>query len=494
VSEFTYHTLLQASGGQAWSEPKAFQTARVWTDTRTLKAGDFFLPLSGENFDGHHYLEAAFERGAIGAFVQRDKAEAHSEWRSLPNLIAVDDPLTAYLSIARHYRETINPLVIAVTGSSGKTTTKEMLYAALSPLKKTAKTEKNFNNEVGVCQTLLALEPGTEVLIVEMGMRGLGQIAILSEAARPDMSLIVNIGPAHIGLLGSLENITQAKLEIVRGMSPETGLLVLCGDQPLLTCLAPQVWPHQTVIYSLSEASQLQVNRSEEGHAGVSFMYRGLTVLLPLPGEHMVSNALAVLKTGEALGLSIADLAKGLAQFTPEKGRWERIGLTGYPSVCVINDAYNANPDSAMASLKAFLSAEDPKNRRLLVLGGMKELGDFTQDAHEKLGLWLAAQGKVDALFTIGEEARWIAEAASSATFPVRYAETLEHLAQQIAHSEVPLENAVLYLKGSRAYKLDELPALLTQLAIPGNSLDNPQTQTQTPKDLKQENLEKLRP
>jgi len=490
VSEFTYNTLLQASGGQAWSESKAFHTARVWTDTRTLQAADFFLPLPGENFDGHHYLETAFKQGAIGAFVQRDKAEAHPEWRGLPNLIAVDDPLTAYLAIARHYRETIDPLVIAVTGSSGKTTTKEMLYAALSHLKKTAKTEKNFNNEVGVCQTLLALEPGTEVLIVEMGMRGLGQIAILSEAARPDISLIVNIGPAHIGLLGSLENIAQAKLEIVSGMSSETGLLILCGDQPLLTRLAAQEWPHQTVIYSLNEASQVEIDRNGDGQVGVCFTYQGVSVQLPLPGEHMVSNALAVLKTGEALGLSIADLAKGLAQFTPEKGRWERIGLTGYPSVCVINDAYNANPDSAMASLKAFLSAEDPKNRRILILGGMKELGDFTQDAHEKLGLWLAAQGQVDALFTIGEEARWIAEAASNATFPVRYAETLEHLAQQIVHSEVPLENAVLYLKGSRAYKLDELPALLTQLANP----ENPKTQTQAQKDLKQDNLEKLRP
>lgn len=462
MSKFSYTELLEASGGQLSGEQKPFDPARLWTDTRTLKAGDFFLPLSGENFDGHNYLENAFASGAIGAFVSKSKAEAHPEWQKFPNLILVDEPLTAYLAVARYHREKINPIVIAVTGSSGKTTTKEMLFAALSPLKKTVKTEKNFNNEVGVCQTLLALEPGTEVLVVEMGMRGLRQISILSEAARPDIALIVNVGPAHIGMLGSLENIARAKMEITEGMDPAKGLLVLHGDNPMLTELAPTLWQGKTEAYSIQEATDIQPCQ-HHGDTGIQFTYQGVQVKLSVPGEHMVSNALGVLKAGQALGLNLNDLAQGLSQFVPEKGRWERTPLAGYHNVWVINDAYNANPDSAMASLTAFLSTADEQKRHILVLGGMKELGDFTQNYHEKIGRWLAGQRKVDALFTVGEEARWIADAAQNAQFPVRYADTIEHLAYQLANSSIPLEDAVIYLKGSRAYKLDELPAALTQ-------------------------------
>jgi UDP-N-acetylmuramoyl-tripeptide--D-alanyl-D-alanine ligase len=463
VSEFSYTELMEASGGQPFSESKPFTAARLWTDTRTLKPGDFFLPLSGENFDGHNYLQTAFESGAIGAFVSAEKAQTHPEWKNFPNLIAVKDPLEAYLAVARYHREEINPLVVAVTGSSGKTTTKEMLYAALSPLKKTVKTEKNFNNEVGVCQTLLALEPGTEILVVEMGMRGLRQISILSEAARPDIALIVNVGPAHIGMLGSLENIARAKMEITEGLDPEKGVLVLHGDNPLLTELAPTLWKGKTEAFSIKEASHIQPC-TIEGLPGVQFTYQDVPVTLPVPGEHMVSNALAVLKAGQALGLPLEALAEGLSRFVSEKGRWERTALNGYSNVWVINDAYNANPDSAMASLTAFLSSTEANQRHILVLGGMKELGDFTQSYHEKLGRWLAGQRNVDALFTVGEEARWIADAAQNAQFPVRYADTIEHLAYQMTNGAVPLADATIYLKGSRAYKLDELPAALTQL------------------------------
>lgn len=462
MSHFTYQEYLTVSQGVAFSTEAPFESARLWTDTRSIQPGDFFLPLSGERFDGHDYLGQAFEAGAIGAFISKAKAAEHSEWSKLPNLIAVDEPVMAYLAMARRHREKINPLVIAVTGSSGKTTTKEMLYAAFSPLKKTVKTEKNFNNEVGVSQTLLALRPGTEVLIVEMGMRGLRQISILSEAARPDVALVVNIGPAHIGLLGSLENIAKAKLEIVEGMDPERGLLVINQDTPYLAELAPALWSGKTVTYSLREAQDIQSVLDVE-QAGIRFTYQGVPVSLVVPGEHMVANALGVLKAGESLGLSVADLAKGLSDFAPEKGRWERVALKGYHNVWVIDDAYNANPDSAKASLKAFLATARPERQHFLVIGGMKELGDFSQRYHEELGLWLAGQPHIDALFTLGDEGQWIAEAAGNATYPVRFAKDVNHLVEQLTAGSFTLENAVLYMKGSRAYKLDAIPALLEQ-------------------------------
>jgi UDP-N-acetylmuramoyl-tripeptide--D-alanyl-D-alanine ligase len=460
VSHFSYQEFLNAAHGQALTPEKSFETARLWTDTRTIQPGDFFLPLSGERFDGHDYLEKAFETGAIGAFVSREKAKAHPEWQKLSNLIAVDEPVLAYLAMARHHREKINPLVIAVTGSSGKTTTKEMLYAALSPLKKTVKTEKNFNNEVGVSQTLLALQPGTEILIVEMGMRGLRQISLLSEAARPDVAIINNIGPAHIGLLGSLENIAKAKLEIAEGLNPDQGLLIINTDTPHLAALTPTLWQGKTIAYSLKEAHSIQSFQTE-AKEGIRFTYQDVPVELSVPGDHMVSNALGVLKVGEALGFAPAQLATGLSQFAPEKGRWERVFLKGFEDVCVIDDAYNANPDSAKASLKAFLSTARPDKRHYLVIGGMKELGDFTQSYHEELGRWLAGQPHIDALFTLGEEGVWLADAASNATYPIRHAQSVEHLVSQLTSGSFELAHAIVYLKGSRAYKLDTIPAAL---------------------------------
>ncbi len=465
MSHFTYQELLEGSQGKAASSHSEFKQARLWTDTRTIQPGDFFLPLSGERFDGHDYLEQAFHAGAVGAFVAADKVQAHPDWQTFPNLIAVESPVMAYLAMARLHRNKINPKVIAITGSSGKTTTKEMLFAALSPLKKTQKTDKNFNNEVGVSQTLLALQPDTEILIVEMGMRGLRQIYMLSEAACPDVAIINNIGPAHIGLLGSLENIAKAKLEITEGLNPATGTLVINQDAPHLAELTPTGWSGKTVAYSLSEAQNI-TPVYEQGQPGVRFEYAGVSIVLPVPGEHMVANALGVLKVGEALGFSAAQLAPGLSAFKPEKGRGERKALKGYTDVWVIDDAYNANPDSAKASIKAFLSTAQADQQHFLVVGGMKELGDLSRQYHEQLGLWLAGQPHIDALFTLGEEGAWLADAAGNARFPVRHAQSLTHLVSQLTSGSIALQNAVVYLKGSRAYKLDELPALLEQAAL----------------------------
>jgi UDP-N-acetylmuramoyl-tripeptide--D-alanyl-D-alanine ligase len=471
---FTYAELLETTGGTTAGVLRPFERARLWTDTRTLAAGDFFLPLSGERFDGHDYLEPAIAAGATGAFVQRDKRAAHPEWEKLPNLIAVDSPVDAYLALAGRHRQAIDPLVIAVTGSSGKTTTKEMLYAVFSPLRKTMKTERNFNNEVGVSQTLLSLTPDTEALIVEMGMRGLRQIAPLARAARPDAALVINVGPAHIGLLGSLENIAEAKLEIAEGLDPETGVLVINGDDPHLSALAPQRWTGRLESYRLADAEGIAPFAEGEGKnavEGVRFRYRDCPIRLPVPGLHMVSNALGVLKLGESLGFPPEDLARGLSAFSPPDGRGERRPLKGFPGVQVVNDAYNANPDSAKASLQAFLQTFTvPGARRdakpVLVLGGMKELGDFSEEYHRALGRWLAEQPGIAALFTVGEEAGWLAEAARpTADYPVFHAADVEAVATRLLAEEVPLKDTVLYLKGSRAYRLEELPDCLTRMA-----------------------------
>jgi UDP-N-acetylmuramoyl-tripeptide--D-alanyl-D-alanine ligase len=475
ASEFSREQLLVATDAQVagdWSAPN--ELGRVWTDTRSLQPGDFFLPLSGQNFDGHEYLEQAFQKGAVGAFVEESKFAKHSEWRALPNLLLVPDATVAYLQVANFYRRAINPMVIAVTGSSGKTTTKEMLFAALSPLRRCVKTQKNFNNEIGVAQTLLSLTPDTELLIVEMGMRGPRQIAPLSLAAQPDAAIIVNVGPAHIEFLGSLEAIAEAKLEIAEGLNPQDGLLVINGDDKQLRALVAQRWPHRLHAYRLDQAEDLRMTAE-----GSWFRYRSqageqIEVRLTSPGRHLVANALGVLAVGEGLGFRAEELAVGLAQFQPAEGRGGSQSLVGFNNVEVVNDAYNANPQSAQVALDAFLSMQSGELKPLIILlGGMKELGDFSEAYHRALGRWLSEQAKIAALFTIGEEAAWIrdeiltvrieAEGEESLPFfDVWQVEDVEAAAIALLQRRALLDNSILYLKGSRAYHLERLPELLS--------------------------------
>lgn len=460
---FTLPQLLEGAGGDQVGVERPFAAARVWTDTRTLEAGDVFLPLVGENFDGHDFIDQAYKQGCVGAFAARDKLAGHADWQNHPNLIAVDDPLIAYLALGRYHRRRVGVTVIGLTGSSGKTTTKDMLYAALSPIIKTQKTEKNYNNEVGVPKTLLSLEPGTQVLVLEMAMRGLDQIRLLTVHAEPDIALITNIGPAHIGLLGSLENIARAKLEIVDGLNPDTGILVINGDDERLVAEVPKVWQGNTLRYMLDEAED--VRATAEG--GVAFAYKGYPVALAVPGWHNVSNALAVLKTGEALGYDVAELARNLSGFRPEGGRWNRERITGYENAWIINDAYNANPDSYRASLSAFLEAPIfPGLARILVLGGMKELGEHSERYHRELGIWLSGFDDIGAVIAVGEEAGWLADAVQNVNWPVYHVNNVMGAAEILGTLRPDLNDTLILLKGSRACHLEELSTMLEEETV----------------------------
>lgn len=465
TARFTLEELLTATGGCLIGDSRSFERARVSTDSRTFQSGEFFLPLVGENFDGHNYLDAVFEEGAVGAFVQKDWLVQKPYWQKLPNLISVKDTTEAYLAVARCHRRRMKAKIVAITGSSGKTTTKEMLFQTFSRVLKTQCTSRNFNNEIGVSQTLLSLQPETEVMIVEMGMRGLGEISLLSRYAEPDIALVINVGPAHIGRLGSLENIAQAKCEIFSGLDPKTGIALVNADNPLLLKTARKVWFGRLETYSLGEV-QGEVP-SESG--GVCFEYAGHTIELSLPGEHMISNALAVLKAGEILGLSLDQLAQGLSSFQPAEGRWRRKPLVGFENVWIIDDAYNANPASMKASLSAFLAQDSGGLKRYLLIGGMKELGTEEKRYHQELGDWLAGCSGIDALFTIGEEGRWISDSARSqlACPVIHVGDTDDHvlnarsLIESLQQYNVPLQDVLLFLKGSRAYRLEKLVAAL---------------------------------
>lgn len=467
-ASFSTSALLEATSGTFLTtvSPSTPKSVTISTDTRTIGKGQWFLPLSGANFNGHNFVLQALAQGAEGAFVSKSEWEKHQpEWKDTPNLIGVENTLDAYLNLAKWHRLHSNPnlKVIALTGSSGKTTTKEMLFAAFNDIKKTQKTLKNFNNEVGVSQTLLAIESDTEISIVEMGMRGLHQIDILSEATLPDIALINNVGPAHIELLGSLENVANAKLEIIVGLNPDTGILVTNGDDPLLNEWTPKLWkpknPEQWQTFNLKDAANIQA--TEEG--GVLFRYQGHAVKLPIPGQHNVQNALAVLKVGECLGLPLETLIQGLANFQSEGGRWDLQPVANRKNLWSVNDAYNANPDSCKASLKTFYEIPFKGLQRILVLGGMKELGSFSEQYHQELGEWLIQEQEqsrhpLHILICVGDElSPLVPEFSDKMNAPVWHVASGTDIPELIQSKHLPLENALYLLKGSRAYQLEHV-------------------------------------
>lgn len=477
-ASFTMSEILAAVNGRVVSQEApslvSEQGACISTDSRTIAKGDFFVPLSGPSFDGHKFLTQVFEAGACGAFVASQAWEENqSEWANLSNLIMVEDPQHAYQQLATYHRKRVNPEVIGITGSSGKTTVKELLYAALNHQMKTQKTEKNFNNEIGVPKTLLALELDTRISIVEMAMRGLDQISPLSLCARPNIAVINNIGPAHIGLLGSLDNVAKAKLEIVDGLDAETGFLIVNADDELLLRSATEkvksLWGEAALerlkTYTLQDAEN--ITATEDG--AMTFNYMGQSVTINQPGMHMVSNALCVLKVSEMLGRPLDETISGLSEYQPISGRWEKQALPNYENACVIDDAYNANPSSFKASLEAFLSMPKPAGgSSVLILGGMKELGDNSDTYHRDLGKWLAewlknhTMHRVKALIAVAEDGALLVEAAKHEDCaPVFTVDTVNDVKNVIEDNHIDLTNTFVFIKGSRSVGLDKVAELL---------------------------------
>jgi UDP-N-acetylmuramoyl-tripeptide--D-alanyl-D-alanine ligase len=344
---------------------------RISTDSRSLQPGDLFIALRGERFDGNDYLTQAQQQGAIAAVTDSLPVEAIS----LP-LLVVKNALQAYQTIARWWRDQFEIPVIAVTGSVGKTTTKELITAVLETQGKVLKTQANYNNEIGVPKTLLQLTPDHSFAVVEMGMRAAGEIVLLAQIARPTVAVITNVGTAHIGRLGSEQAIADAKCELLAEM-PAAGIAVLNYDNPRLMQTADRVWSGKTLSYGLNggdvfgnvtDASTLQVN--------------GITFPLPLPGQHNALNYLAALAVAKALNLSWEPLQQGIAVELPQ-GRARRFALP--QDVVILDETYNAGLESMIAALH--LLAQTPGNRHIAVLGTMKELGDRSLEFHHQVGM-----------------------------------------------------------------------------------------------------------
>jgi UDP-N-acetylmuramoyl-tripeptide--D-alanyl-D-alanine ligase len=376
--------------------------AGIATDTRTLEGGEVFLALRGDNFDGHQFVAKARDLGAIAAIVDRDWQE------ELPHfpLLRVDDTLKAYQSIAAWWRDQFSIPIVAVTGSVGKTTVKELIAAVLSTRGNVLKTQYNYNNEIGVPKTLLELSSSHNYAVIEMGMRGLGEIALLSQIARPSIAVITNVGTAHIGRLGSSEAIAQAKCELLAEM-PAESIAILNHDCDRLMASAAKVWQGKTLTYGLEGGDLCGELLNND-----TILLDGMELPLPLPGRHNAVNYLAALAVGKVLGIDWEVLKQGLSVQLPE-GRARRYDLP--QDIVILDETYNAGLESMLAGLR--LLADTPGKRRIAVLGTMKELGDRAIEFHRQVGR-AARDLHLDALFVFADFEEAAAMAAGAAGLP----------------------------------------------------------------------------
>ncbi len=357
----------------------------ITTDSRTLQPQEIFIALVGENFNGHDFVNEAVAKGAIAVIVDHQLDSL-----AVPQFI-VDDTLVAYQQIARWWRDRWEIPIIGITGSVGKTSTKELIAAVLSTEGKVLKTEGNFNNEIGVPKTLLQITPEHSYAVIEMAMRGSGEIALLTEIARPTIGVITNVGTAHIGRLGSREAIAQAKCELLAKM-PDRSTAILNYDNTLLLDTAAQVWSGNTITYGLGGGDiQGEIN-------GEKIRVGGQELPLPLPGKHNASNYLAAIAVAQVLNIDLAPLVKGLQVQLPQ-GRARRYDLPD--DLVILDETYNAGLESMLAALEMLKTT--PGKRHIAVLGTMKELGSYSPQLHHQVGA-KAQELALDLLLILAED------------------------------------------------------------------------------------------
>ena len=420
----------------------------ITTDTRAVNPGDVFLALEGERLDGHDFVEKAIEKGVIAAIVRKGVFPSTS---SFPRL-EVDDTLAAYQTLGQWWRRQRGVPVVAITGSAGKTTTKELVAAALSVFCAESgtvhKTQANYNNEIGVPKTLLGLRANHDYAVVEMGMRGLEEIALLSRIAEPTVGLITNVGTAHIGRLGSREAIAQAKCELLREM-PADGIAVLNHDNDLLLSTAAKVWSGQQITYGLTGGDV------QGQFKGDHVLVDGVPIPLPLPGRHNALNLLGAIATLQALSLDWTKLADGISVSLPS-GRSQTHHLPN--DIVLLDETYNAGAEAMSAALQ--LLADQPGTRRIAVLGTMKELGEQSIALHREIGEMVERLG-LDDLLILADPDEAMAMAAGAGATPSQQFTTHDEL---VTHLEQMMEKGDRILfKASRSVGMDQVVNRLLQ-------------------------------
>ncbi|MFZ5985967.1 MAG: UDP-N-acetylmuramoyl-tripeptide--D-alanyl-D-alanine ligase [Bacillota bacterium] len=448
--------IVKATGGVLLSGDMDASFDSISTDSRKIKQGDLFIPLIGEKFDGHQYIENSFKEGAKGCLTQKNIEPLGDKI-----IIKVQDTSKALRDLASYYRQKFDIPFVGITGSVGKTSTKEMVSSVLSKGFNVLKTQGNFNNEIGVPLTVFGLENSHQAAVVEMGMSGFGEISRLTSIVKPDIAIITNIGLAHIEKLGSKINILKAKMEILEGLNSQ-GLVILNGDDNLLYGLKGLL-KFRTVFYGFEEGLDYQAyNVNSLGEQGSTFEItignREYKIRVPVPGIHNVYNALAGLAAGIELGIPVGKIVEGIEEFTPEK---MRLNIINHNGIKIINDAYNASPQSMEAAINVLKDISGNK-RTIAVLGDMLELGDMSYKAHFDVGKFAVARG-VDYIAAVGENGRNIAHGAIDAgaeAYKVFQFKDNEE-AGKFLKGFVKTDD-VLLVKGSRGMKMEEIVNMLT--------------------------------
>jgi len=418
----------------------------VSIDSRTIKDGELFFAIRGERFDGHDFLDEALKRGG-GAIVDRPP-------HPLPKnrvIIMVKDTVAALQALAHFRRKVLMPKVIAVTGSNGKTTTKEMAYTVLSKRFRAARNEGNLNNHIGLPLSLLRIEPDAEVVVLELGMNAKGEIRRLCEIALPEYGVITNIGMAHVGMLGGKESIRDAKLEILNGLNT---LIINADDRFLLDGVRD--FRGRLITFSINNVSDVMAHDIRKTEEGISFRLqwkdKESRVALNLYGGFNIYNALAASSIGFSLGMDIEEIAEALSSYQTFPMRFE---VTRKNGLTLINDSYNANPSSMRDAIHEVVSLR--RGRRVVViLGDMYELGDFSYDAHREIGEEIVNRG-VDVFVAVGEMMSTVAEEIMKARQKVDVYRFKDVYEAERCISDLIRPDDTILIKGSRAMCMERL-------------------------------------
>lgn len=424
----------------------------VSIDTRTLKKGDLFIPFRGESVNGHKFVEQAFEKGAAASLWLKDEPNPPKD----KPILFVEDSEKAVQQMARKYRDELKATFIGITGSNGKTSTKDIIAGTLSSYFKVQKTIGNFNNQLGLPLTILSLQEDTEVAVLEMGMSAFGEIEFLSKLAKPHFAVITNIGEAHMQELGSREGIAKAKFEIVKGLN-EDGKLIYDGNEPLLTKLVQDGPDIQYFSFGINSDTAISAHNIQTTENGSKFTVQGIVTgefQIPILGEHQVKNTLSAILIGHLLGLTKEQIQKGLEQVTLTNMRMQLVPTK--QGILFINDAYNAAPTSMKAAIQ-FLQSTTMREDKWLVLGDMLELGENERNFHEGISDVINAN-EISKVCLFGTRMKWLYEKLQGkfSKENLCYTENnYEDIVQFI--KEKASKNSLILLKGSRGMKLETI-------------------------------------
>ena len=443
--------ILDITGGVLLSGSADDVVTDITTDSRKAEKGVLFAAICGENVDGHNYVESAFSKGAVCAIVEKDV-------KSDKTIIKVDNTVRALGKIARAIMRKICVPVVGITGSVGKTTTRDMTYAVVAKMFNTLKNKGNFNNELGVPLTVFSADESIEAAVIEMGMDNFGEIDRLSYIVNPTISIITNIGISHIERLGSQENIYKAKSEIFKNTKSH-GTVILNGDDKILMAHKGEISQNVVTVGVKNERADVVAKNITSTQESVSFTACGMgkefDVTLPVAGEHNVLNALLAIATGLVFEIPTKEIATALSQFSMTNMRMDIIDAK---TIKIINDCYNAAPASVAAALSVLGKYED---RKVAILGDIAELGTYSKKAHFDLGAEIV-KNNIDVLVTIGQNARYIAEGAYEQGMDsdgIVSVETLEELYPKL--SDIIEEKNVVLVKASRVMELERVTEFL---------------------------------